>query len=173
MSVMGSRYTAGLWVTGQISRTGSRGAFALGKKRSKVSSSVKETKVREHFPLQAGAAAASACCGSWSNLEEMESALRDARRWGNPGSPAGAECGAVGSASPNPQLYSASGLGMGAVGETSGIPSSAPNYPSTSTFSSLPSSVMRGMVTDQYRMTGPTHFLFFCTCFFLSASRRS
>lgn len=48
-----------------------------------------------------------------------------------------------------------------------------PTYPSTSTFSSLPSSVMRGMVTDQYRMTGPTHFLFFWTCFFLSASRRS
>lgn len=48
-----------------------------------------------------------------------------------------------------------------------------PTYPSTSTFSSLPGSGMRGMVTDQYRITGPTHFRFFWTCFFLSASRRS
>lgn len=48
-----------------------------------------------------------------------------------------------------------------------------PTYPSTSTFSSLPGSGTRGIVTDQYRITGPTHFRFFWTCFFLSASRRS
>lgn len=44
-----------LWVTGQISLTGSLGGGALGKKRSKVLSSLKVTKVREH--LAAGAAA--------------------------------------------------------------------------------------------------------------------
>lgn len=59
------------------------------------------------------------------------------------------------------------------TGEPPGSHAVPPTHPSTSTFSSLPSSVMRGMVTDQYRMTGPTHFRFFCTCFFLSASRRS
>lgn len=139
MSVMGSRYTAGLWVTGQISRTGSRGAFALGKKRSKVSSSLKEMKVREHFPLQAGAAAgaASACCGSWSNLQEPRSAPRDA----GPGEPRERpqERNVGWEAVPPQSRCSPLSLGVGdgsggwrvcvQHGGTAGIPSGAPNSP--------------------------------------------
>lgn len=47
MSVTGSRYRAGRWVTGHTSRTGTFGARPWGNHASNVASSLKVMKVRE------------------------------------------------------------------------------------------------------------------------------